>query len=60
MSYLTYSFTVKKAHCTHTKMIKSNESGNNNIDNIKKIRMVETHIAVRMVGSLEKTEPKYF
>lgn len=60
MSYLPYSFTVRKAHCIHTKMIKNNDSGNNNIDNIKKIKMVETHMAVPMVGSLEKTEPKYF
>lgn len=55
---------MRKAHCIHTKMIKNNDSGNNNIDNIKKIKMVETHIYGRpngrMVGCLEKTEPKYF
>lgn len=45
---------MRKAHCIHTKMIKNNDIGNNNIDNIKKIKMVETHIYGRPNGRMSR------
>lgn len=35
-------------------MIENNDSGNNNIDNIKKIKMVETHIYGRPNGRMSR------